>query len=145
MILECLKASQSFIIIYFRLRSSIYFKNLKKSLYNSQYNYQLIYIILSRDNKKMKSHLCALINYQQNNQSNRLSMAEFVIINKDSASTKLFLFFVLRSLYLYTISFKIMDFSNIITCEEINKKKKIDISKTMYLIQKSAQELLTKI
>ena len=39
-------------------------------------------------------------------------------------------FFVLRGLYLW-MNFDIVDFLNITTHEQINKKKLIDISKTM--------------
>ena len=60
-------------------------------------------------------------------------MAEFAANKNVFLLTKLSLFFALRGLYLY-ISFEIVDLSDITTCEQINKKKAIDISEAIQLI-----------
>ena len=57
-------------------------------------------------------------------------MAEFAANNNNSASTKLFLFFASKGLHL-CMSFDVVDFSDTTTCEQINKKKAIDISESM--------------
>lgn len=57
-------------------------------------------------------------------------MVKFTANNNSSVFTKLFLFFVLRGLYLY-ISFDIIDLLDTRTQEWINKIKTIDISKSM--------------
>lgn len=71
-------------------------------------------------------------------------MAEFIANTNDFTSTKLFLFYILRFLYL-CISFDIIDLSDKRTCKYINKKKVLDISKTIFLILKYAQKYLIKV
>lgn len=70
-------------------------------------------------NLKIKRYICTFVNNQQ-------SMAEFAANNNDSISTKLSLFFASKDLYLY-ISFNIIDFSDITTCKEINKRKTLNL------------------
>lgn len=70
-------------------------------------------------------------------------MAKFVAKNNNSAFMKLFPFFTLRDLY-PRMSFDVIDLLDIITCKEINKKKSIDICKTMQSIQKYPWKSLTK-
>ena len=60
-------------------------------------------------------------------------MAEFAVNNNDFLSTKLSLFFASRGLHPW-MNFDIVHFLNIITHKQINKKKAIDISKTMQSI-----------
>ena len=57
-------------------------------------------------------------------------MAEFMTNNNNSSFIKLFPFFALKGLYLY-ISFDVINLLDITTREQINKKKTINISKTM--------------
>ena len=70
----------------------------------------------------MEKHLCTFVNYQQDNWTDKLLIAEFTANNNDSLSTKFFLFFALKSLYLW-ISFDIINFLDITIYEQINKKK----------------------
>ncbi len=70
-------------------------------------------------------------------------MTEFATNNNVSLSTKLSPFFNSRGLY-PRMSFNIVDLSDTTICEQINKKKAIDISETMQSIGKYAQESLTK-
>ncbi len=70
-------------------------------------------------------------------------MAEFAANNNVSLSTKLSLFFTSRCLH-SRMSFDVINFSDTTTRKRINKKKAIDISKTMQSIWKNAQESLTK-
>ena len=60
-------------------------------------------------------------------------MAEFVANNIDSASTRLSPFFASRGLH-PRMSFDVDDFSDTTTYERINKKKAIDISKSIQSI-----------
>lgn len=60
-------------------------------------------------------------------------MVEFVVNNNDLVFIKLFPFFILKNLYLWT-SFNIIDFSDITIHKRINKKKTINISKDIQLI-----------
>ena len=60
-------------------------------------------------------------------------MAEFAANNNNSAAIRLSLFFALRNLYL-CMSFDIINLLDTTTCEQINKKKAIDISKSMQSI-----------
>lgn len=57
-------------------------------------------------------------------------MAKFVGNNNNSISTRLFLFFALKRLYL-CISFDIIDFSDFIIRKRLNKKKAINIFKAI--------------
>ena len=60
-------------------------------------------------------------------------MAEFAANNNNFTSIKLSPFFASKSLHLQ-ISFDVVDFLDITTHEQINKKKTIDISESMQLI-----------
>ena len=60
-------------------------------------------------------------------------MTEFVANNNDFLLTRLSSFFISKSLYL-CISFDIINFLDIITCERINKNKTIDIFEAMQSI-----------
>ena len=91
----------------------------------------------------MKRQLCTFVNYQQDDWSDKLPMAEFAANNNDSASIKLSSFFASRGLYL-CMSFDVVDFLDTTTRKRINKKKAIDISKAMQSIWKYTQESLTK-
>ena len=57
-------------------------------------------------------------------------MAEFAANNNISASTKLFLFFTIKGLYLH-ISFDIIEISDTNTCKQILQQKALDISRNM--------------
>ena len=57
-------------------------------------------------------------------------MAKFATNNNDSSLIKLSPFFALRGLHPW-MSFDVVDFLDTTTCEQINKKKTIDISKAM--------------
>ena len=70
-------------------------------------------------------------------------MAEFAANNNNFLSTRLSPFFALRALHPY-ISFNVVDLSDTIIREQINKKKGFDISEAMQSIKKYAQESLTK-
>ena len=70
-------------------------------------------------------------------------MAEFAANNNNFASTRLSSFFASRDLH-PRMSFDVIDLSDTITRERINKKKAIDISETIQSIWKYAQESLTK-
>lgn len=59
-------------------------------------------------------------------------MAEFAVNNNNFACIKLSPFFDLKDLNLH-MSLNIVDFWNIITCKQINKKKAINISEAMQL------------
>lgn len=59
-------------------------------------------------------------------------MAEFAAKNNNSASIKFFSFFASTGLYLY-MSFNVFDLLNTIIFKRINKKKTIDIFKTIQL------------
>lgn len=83
--------------------------------------------------QEIMRHLYIFVNYQQDNYTNKLPMAEFAINNNISISIKLFPFFASRTLYL-RISFDIINLLDITTREKINKKKAMDISITMQLI-----------
>ena len=60
-------------------------------------------------------------------------MVESAVNNNNSASTRLSSFFVSKGLHL-RMSFDVIDFSDIITREQIDKKKAINISEFKYLI-----------
>ena len=60
-------------------------------------------------------------------------MIEFAANNNNFTSTRFSLFFALRGLH-PCISFDVINLSNITTRERINKKKAIDISKSMQSI-----------
>ena len=64
-------------------------------------------------------------------------MAKFVANNNDSAFTKLSPFFASRGLHLH-MSFDVVDLSDKTTRKRINKKKAIDISKTIQSMWKWA-------
>lgn len=57
-------------------------------------------------------------------------MAKIVANNNKSAYIKFSSFFTLESLYLY-INFEIVNFLDITICEQINKRKIIDILKNI--------------
>ena len=57
-------------------------------------------------------------------------MAKFVANNNKSAFTKLIFFITLKNLYSY-LDFDIINFLNIIICNQINKKKAINILKAI--------------
>lgn len=48
----------------------------------------------------MEKHFHIFVNYQQDDQADKLSIIEFIANKNNSAFIKLFLFFALRSLYL---------------------------------------------
>ena len=78
----------------------------------------------------MERHLCTFVNYQQDDLSKKLAMAEFAANNNKSAFTKLSPFFATKGLHPH-MSFDIVDFSNASTCERIFKQKALDISRNM--------------
>ena len=84
-------------------------------------------------NQEIERHLRTFVNYQQDDWSDKLLIAEFAANNNDSASTKLSPFFALRGLY-PRMSFDIVDLSDTTTRKRINKKIAIDISKAMQSI-----------
>ena len=94
-------------------------------------------------NQEMKRHLRTFVNYQQDDWSDKLPMAEFAANNNNSTSTRLSPFFASRGLHL-RMSFDVVDLSDTTTRERINKKKAINISESMQSIWKYAQESLTK-
>ena len=73
-------------------------------------------------NQEIVKHLRIFVNDEQDNWANKLSMTEFVANNNDFLSIKLSPFFASRGLYPW-ISFDIVNFSDTITHEQINKKK----------------------
>ena len=81
----------------------------------------------------MKKHLCTFVNYQQDNWSDKLPMVEFAANNNNSVSTRLFPFFASKGLYPW-ISFDVVDLSDITICEQINKKKAINILESIQSI-----------
>ena len=94
-------------------------------------------------NQEMERHLRTFVNYQQDDWSDKLPMAEFAANNNNSTSTRLSPFFASRGLHL-RMSFDVVDLSDTTTRERINKKKAIDISESMQSIWKYTQESLTK-
>ena len=91
----------------------------------------------------MEKHLHIFVNYQQDDWSDKLPIAEFAANNNNSASTRLFPFFASRDLHSH-MSFDVVDLLDTTTRKRINKKKAINISEAMQSIWKYAQELLTK-
>lgn len=81
-------------------------------------------------NQKIKKRFCTFVNYQLDNLKDKLLMIEFVANNNQFISTKLSLFFILKSLHLY-ISLDIIDFLDITIYKQINKKKTINILKAI--------------
>ena len=79
----------------------------------------------------MERHLCTFVNYQQDDWSKRLAMAEFAANNNESASTKLFPFFASKGLH-PRMSFDIVDLSDASTRERIHKQKALDISRNIW-------------
>lgn len=71
-------------------------------------------------------------------------MTEFATNNNISASIRLSLFFALKDLYLL-ISFDIINLSGITTCNQMNKKQVINISKAIQSIEKFLKESLIKV
>ena len=94
-------------------------------------------------NQEMERHLCTFVHYQQDDWSDKLPMVEFAANNNNSTSTRLSPFFASRGLHPRR-SFDVVDLSDTITRERINKKKAIDISESMQSIWKYTQESLTK-
>lgn len=78
----------------------------------------------------MKRYIYILINYQQNDLLDKLSIAKFAANDNNSSFTKLSPFFLSKDLYLY-MSFDIINFYNTTICQCINKNKAIDTSKAM--------------
>ena len=63
-------------------------------------------------NQEMEKHFCTFVNYQQDDRSDKLSIAEWAANNNNSTSTRLSPFFTSRGLHLYK-SFDVVDFSDI--------------------------------
>lgn len=84
-------------------------------------------------NKKIETHLYIFVNYQQDDWPDKLPIAEFAANNNNSASKRLSLFFFSKK-FNPRISFNVVDISDIKTQKYINKKKAINISKTMQTI-----------
>lgn len=57
-------------------------------------------------------------------------MTEFAVNNNKSIFTRLLFFFALKNLYPH-ISFDLVNLSDFTICKQINKKKAINISKTI--------------
>ena len=81
-------------------------------------------------NQEMERHLRTFVNYQQDDWSEKLAMAEFAANNNQSASTKLSPFFATKGFH-PRMSFDIVDLSDTSTRERILKQKALDISKKM--------------
>lgn len=71
-------------------------------------------------NQEIEKYLHIFVNYQLNNWLEILVMVEFVANNNKSAFFKLSIFFGTKNLH-FRISFDIVKFSNISTCEQIFK------------------------
>ena len=81
-------------------------------------------------NQEIKSYLYTFVNYQQDDWSEKFAIAKFAANNNVLASTKLFPFFVTKSLY-PNMSFDIIELSNTNICEQIFQQKTLDISGNM--------------
>ena len=77
-------------------------------------------------NQETNRHLCTFVNYQQDDWSEKLVIAEFAANNNESVSTKPFLFFATRGLHPY-ISFDKVGLYNASTCKRILNQKTFDI------------------
>ncbi len=93
-------------------------------------------------NQEMERHLCTFINYQQDDWSEKLAMAEFAANNNESASPKLSSFFATKGLH-SRMSFDIVDLSNASTCERILKQKALNISRNMKTTWKFVRKAMT--
>ena len=89
----------------------------------------------------MERYLHIFVNYQQDDWSEKLTMAEFATNNNELASTKLFPFFANKGLHLH-INFVIIDLSDANTCERIYKQKTLDIFRNLETIWKFAQKVI---
>ena len=78
----------------------------------------------------MEKYLRTFVNYQQDDWSEKLAIAEFATNNNESASTKLSPFFATKGLH-PRISFDIVDLSNAGTYERILKQRPLNISRNM--------------
>lgn len=59
----------------------------------------------------MERHFCIFVNYQQDDLTDKLSMAKFAANNNNYASTELYPFFLFQNLFPY-MTFDIINFSN---------------------------------
>ena len=66
----------------------------------------------------MEKHLCTFVNYQQDDLPRKLAIAKFAANNSKSASTKLFPFFITKSLHL-CMSFDRIELFNTSICNRI--------------------------
>lgn len=89
----------------------------------------------------MEKHLHTFVNYQQDNQSEKLAKAEFAANNNELAFTKPFLFFASKSLDLH-MDFDIIDLSNTSTHRQINKQKALGFSRNMKITQEFIQKAI---
>ena len=92
-------------------------------------------------NQEMERHLCTFVNYQQDDWSEKLAMAEFTANNNKSASTKLSPFFATKGLHPH-MSFDIVELSDASTCKRILKQNALDISGNMQTIWVFARKAL---
>ncbi len=89
----------------------------------------------------MERHLRTFVNYQQDNWSDKLAIAEFKANNNELASTKLSPFFATKSLH-PRMSFDIVKLSDTSTHERILKQKALDISGNMESTWEFARKVL---
>ena len=92
-------------------------------------------------NQEMERHLRTFVNYQQDDWSDKLAMAEFAANNNESASTKLSPFFATKGLH-PRMSFDIVELSDTSTRERILKQKALDISGNMEATWEFARKAL---
>lgn len=78
----------------------------------------------------MEKHFCTFINYQQDDGSDKLTMAKFVTNNNELTSTKVSPFFATKNLHSH-ISFDIVEISNTSIHEQIFKQKILNISRNI--------------
>ncbi len=81
-------------------------------------------------NQEMERYLHTFVNYQQDDWSEKLIIAEFAANNNISASTKLSLLFTTKNLH-PRIRFDIVELSNTSTCKWIFQQKTLHISENM--------------
>lgn len=73
-------------------------------------------------NQDIERYFYIFVNYQQKDQIDKLPKTEFLANNNNFTFIELFPFFAFKSQYLCK-NLDISDFSNIIICNQINKRK----------------------
>lgn len=109
-------------------------KNLYKILSISTNQFKFFYLETNKQreigNQKIEKHLYIFLNYQKDDWADKLPIVKFATNHNNCTSIRFSPFFALKNLYL-CISLDIIDFSDIIIYKWINKKKTMDIYKSM--------------